>query len=152
MAAAPMTQPAEIKPVAVPGPEDSSDFLCPEHLLPGLGGHKIGDFWQWAYSDLLSNRNRSVLVEYFVGVALGVVEKPRVEWDAVDLRYRGFSIEVKSSAYCQSWPQKKTFTDSVQYSQGDLLGSRDRRAQGRADSLVRCLYLLRSHRETDRPG
>jgi hypothetical protein len=107
MVDAPMTQPAESKPVAVPGPEDSSGFLCPGHLLPGLGGHKIGDFWQWAYSDLLSNRNRSVLAEYFVGVALGVVEKPRVEWDAVDLRYRGVNIEVKSSAHCQSWPQKK---------------------------------------------
>src|SRR5580692_8545160 len=39
-----MTQPADTKPVAVPGPEDSSDFFRPEHLLPGLGGHKIGDF------------------------------------------------------------------------------------------------------------
>lgn len=103
----PMTQPAEIKPVAVPGPEDSSDLLRPEHLLPGLGGPKVADFWQWAYSDLLSNRNRSILAEYFVSVALGVVKKARVEWDAVDLRYRGFRIEVKSSAHCQSWPQKK---------------------------------------------
>jgi hypothetical protein len=107
MTAAPMTQHAEIKPAAHPGPEDSSELLRPEHLLPGLGGPKIGDFWQWAYSDLLSNRNRSILAEYFIGVALGVVEKPRVEWDAVDLRYRGFGIEVKSSAHCQSWHQKR---------------------------------------------
>lgn len=31
---------------------------------------------------------------------------PRIEWDAVDLRYRGRKIEVKSSAYCQSWFKK----------------------------------------------
>ena len=42
-----------------------------------------------------------------VGVALGVLDKPRVEWDAVDLRYNGHQIEVKSSAYCQSWIQEK---------------------------------------------
>ena len=47
-------------------------------------------------------------------MALGVVDEPRVEWDAVDLRYDGFKIEVKSSAYCQSWFQRKPST--VQFS------------------------------------
>jgi hypothetical protein len=82
-------------------------FLYPNEPIPGLNGRTVGDFWQWAYSDILSNRNRSIFAEFMVGVALGVVEKPRVEWDAVDLRYGGFKIEVKSSAYCQSWFQKK---------------------------------------------
>src|ERR1035437_2209122 len=75
--------------------------------IPGLDGRTVGDFWQWGYSDILSNRNRSIFAEFMVGVALGVVEKPRVRWDAVDLRYAGFKIEVKSAAYIQSWPQKK---------------------------------------------
>ena len=47
-------------------------------------------------------------------MALGVVDKPRVEWDAADLCYRGFKIEVKSSADCQSWRQEKPST--IQFS------------------------------------
>jgi hypothetical protein len=86
---------------------DPTAFRGGEDPIPGLDGRNVGDFWRWAYSDLLSNRNRSIFAEYIVGVALGVVDKPRVEWDAVDLRYDGFRIEVKSSAYCQSWYQYK---------------------------------------------
>ncbi len=56
-------------------------------------------------SDLLSNRNRSIFAEFLVGAALGVLDKPRVEWDAFDLIYQGKKIEVKSSAYLQSWQQ-----------------------------------------------
>jgi hypothetical protein len=63
---------------------------------------------------VLSNRNRSVFAEFMVGVALGVTDQPRVEWDAVDLRYGGSKIEVKSSAYCQSWFQNKPST--IQFS------------------------------------
>jgi hypothetical protein len=51
--------------------------------------------------------NRSTFAEHLVGLALGVVDKPRVEWGAVDLLYGKFKIEVKSSAYWQSWFQKK---------------------------------------------
>ena len=39
-----------------------------------------------------------------------VLDHPRVEWDACDLRYRGKNIEVKASAYLQSWPQKRPST------------------------------------------
>jgi hypothetical protein len=34
---------------------------------------------------------------------LGVVDAPRVEWDAVDLRYSDYKIEVKAAGYVQSW-------------------------------------------------
>ena len=54
--------------------------------ITGLEQITVGDFWRWAYSDLLSNRNRSIFAEYIVGVALGIVDNPRVEWDSVDLR------------------------------------------------------------------
>ena len=67
----------------------------------------IGDFWSWAYSDILSNRNRSVFAEFLVASALGITDNPRIEWDAVDLRYQDISIEVKSAAYIQSWKQEK---------------------------------------------
>lgn len=65
----------------------------------------ILDFWQWAYSDVLSNGTRSVFAEFLVGTALGVLDKPRLEWDAVDLRYQGYGIEVKATGYVQSWSQ-----------------------------------------------
>ncbi|MBD2081661.1 hypothetical protein [Leptolyngbya sp. FACHB-17] len=67
----------------------------------------VQNFWAWAYSDILSNRNRSIFAEFLVAAALGLTHQPRIEWDAVDLRYCGRKIEVKSSAYIQSWQQKK---------------------------------------------
>jgi len=63
-------------------------FLNHDHPIPGLDGRTVGDFWQWAYSDILSNRNRSIFAEFIVGVALGAVVRPRIEWDAADLCYR----------------------------------------------------------------
>lgn len=81
------------------------DKLCPTTPIPALEGLTVGDFWSWAYSDLLSNQNRGVFAEFLVGTALGVVDKPRVEWDGCDLIYRGHKIEVKASGFLQSWQQ-----------------------------------------------
>lgn len=66
-------------------------------------------FWTWACSDLLSNAMRGVLAEYLVGLALGCVDgTTRLEWDATDLcTADGLRVEVKSSAYLQSWEQKR---------------------------------------------
>lgn len=75
--------------------------------IPGLSGLTVGDFWSWAYSDILNNVVRSTFAEFLVASALGLLDTPRVEWDAVDLHYRGKGIEVKSSAYVQSWSQEK---------------------------------------------
>ncbi len=72
-----------------------------------LLGVTVGDFWSWAYSDILSNTDRAVFAEFVVGTALGVTDAPRVEWDAVDLRYGEKTIEVKSSAYVQSWHREQ---------------------------------------------
>jgi hypothetical protein len=70
-----------------------------------LGIHLL-DFWQWASSDLVSNALRGVLAEYLVACALGVAEGARSEWDACDLvTPDGVLVEVKSSAYLQSWHQ-----------------------------------------------
>jgi hypothetical protein len=79
-----------------------------------------------------------------VGVALGVVDKPRVEWDAVDLRYGGYKIEVKSSAYCQSWFQNKPST--IQFSIRRAVfwnpetGAYEGEAVRSADVYVFCLH------------
>ncbi|RPK61828.1 hypothetical protein EES43_14965 [Streptomyces sp. ADI96-02] len=67
----------------------------------------LGDFWQWACSDLVDSTMRGVLAEYIVDTALGSVDSTRVEWDTVDVRTpEGCRVEVKSAAYLQSWAQK----------------------------------------------
>lgn len=66
------------------------------------------EFWQWSQSDLLNNTLRGVLAEFIVAKALGVEDKCRIEWDSYDLLSpSGLKIEVKSSAYLQSWTQTK---------------------------------------------
>ena len=80
--------------------------LNPAHPISGLENHTVSDYWSWAYSDILTNTNRSVFAEYLVGAALGVLDTPRIEWDRYDLFYREVGIEVKSSAYVQSWYQE----------------------------------------------
>lgn len=71
-------------------------------------GPSLLEFWSWAFSDLVNNAMRGVLAEYIVGVALQCVDHWRREWNATDLRTaQGWRIEVKSSAYLQSWPQTK---------------------------------------------
>lgn len=82
-------------------------LLRPEETIPGLDPATIGDFWSWAYSDLQSNTIRPLFAEYLVGRCLGLLFQPRLEWDHVDFTYLGKKIEVKSSAYVQTWPQRK---------------------------------------------
>ncbi|MUL34818.1 hypothetical protein [Gloeocapsopsis dulcis] len=76
-------------------------------------GIKLLNFWQWSSSDLLSNTLRGRLAEFLVASALGVASGTRVEWDAIDVvSPSGVKVEVKSSAYLQSWrgrPSRITF-------------------------------------------
>lgn len=67
------------------------------------------DFWRWSVSDLVSNATRGILAEFIVGTAIGIdMRVLRDEWDAYDLITKdGIKIEVKSSAYIQSWGQNK---------------------------------------------
>jgi len=67
--------------------------LSSETKISGLNAKTITDFWSWAYSDVLNNVNRSVFAEWLVATALGLTDKPRVEWDAVDLRFQCKGIE-----------------------------------------------------------
>jgi hypothetical protein len=132
---------------------EGTGFHNYDELLPGLEGRTVGDFWRWAYSDVRSNRNRSIFAEYMVGVALGVVDKPRVEWDSVDLVYHDFKIEVKSSAYCQSWFQKKLST--IRFSINKAIfwnsstGANEGEATRSAGIYVFCLYPERDKSKTD---
>jgi hypothetical protein len=73
--------------------------LNPSQPIAGLSGATVGDFWAWAYSDVLSNLNRSMFAEFLVGSALGETSRPRVEWDCVDFRFRNRTVKVKTSGY-----------------------------------------------------
>lgn len=79
----------------------------PFHDVGRTLGFTVGDFWSWSSSDLLSNALRGRVAEFLVAKALGVDEGVRNEWDAFDLTSKtGVTIEVKSSAYVQSWAQR----------------------------------------------
>ena len=74
------------------------------------GGVLIGatllDYWRWSGSELLSNVWRGVLAEFLIARALDGTHEPRVEWAPWDLQTRsGVTVEVKSAAYWQAWPQ-----------------------------------------------
>lgn len=79
--------------------------LRPDQAIPGTAELTIGDYWSWAYSDIMSNTRRGEFAEFLVASALGVIGQPRVGWDSVDVRYQGQGIEVKCSAYLQTWYQ-----------------------------------------------
>jgi hypothetical protein len=65
------------------------------------------DFWRWAFSDLRENTTRGILAEYLVAKAVGDERDLRIGWDNFDVRaIDGTTIEVKCSAYLQSWRQR----------------------------------------------
>lgn len=118
--------------------------LSPFNKLKGLGQLTLADFWSWAYSDLLSNRNRAVLAEFIVGATLAVLDSPRLEWDAVDLIYQGKTIEVKSAAFLQSWqqdrPSRIVFDISQKISWFASSNTWSKVPVRAADCFVFCLY------------
>lgn len=71
--------------------------------------YSLLDFWRWSASDILSNAMRGRFAEFIVGSAIDLdIQQLRHEWAAYDLRSKeGIEIEVKSSAYLQSWQQVK---------------------------------------------
>ncbi|MEI3453818.1 MAG: hypothetical protein V8Q91_10525 [Bilophila wadsworthia] len=71
------------------------------------GEHSLQDFWAWAFSDLVSNTERGKLAEYLVAKAMGCGTQISQTWESYDLLSpEGIKIEVKTSAYIQSWKQK----------------------------------------------
>ena len=72
-------------------------------------GFDLAEFWRWSVSDLVSNATRGILAEFIVARAIGMDSCcVRDEWGACDLIMAGdVKIEVKSTAYVQSWYQKR---------------------------------------------
>jgi len=66
------------------------------------------DFWRWCVSDLMSNATRGIFAEFIVATAAKInLNEVRDEWGAFDLITSDeIKIEVKSSAYLQTWVQK----------------------------------------------
>ncbi len=80
--------------------------------LHGAGARPEADllaFWRWSVSDLVSNLTRGRFAEFIVAQAVGIsTDGVREEWDAFDLLTSdGVRIQVKSSAYIQSWAQRE---------------------------------------------
>lgn len=72
--------------------------------------HTLLEYWSWAHSDIASNAERGKLAEYIVHCAVHSKTACRTEWDAYDiLSEEGIKIEVKSSAYLQTWRQDRFF-------------------------------------------
>jgi hypothetical protein len=69
----------------------------------------LNEFWRWAGSDLVDNTFRGWLAEFIVASALGLTEGIRDSWGVHDLIMTSpkLTIQVKCSAYLQSWLQGK---------------------------------------------
>ena len=81
-------------------------FTCSFTTLPQ---RILKDFWSWNSSDLLNNTLRGALAEYIVAMALGIeLTYAREDWSEYDLVTSDrIKVEVKCSAYLQSWEQNK---------------------------------------------
>ena len=78
-----------------------------EEIVCDQKNQTLLNLWRWAYSDLIGNTERGIIVEYLVALACGIDHKPRISWDAYDMQLEnGIKIEVKSTGYLQTWKQK----------------------------------------------
>lgn len=82
--------------------------LTGDERLPA--GASVSDFWRWIGSDLVGNTTRGIFAEYLVGLAVGrftgnEADGVRDEWALQDIVVDDVSIEVKASAYLQTWGQ-----------------------------------------------
>ena len=117
--------------------------LAPGERIPELDGVTVGDFWAWAYSDILENTAREIFAEYLVGNALGVVKGVRPSgWGTFDLRYGDRNIEVKSSSYLQSWHQTALSVIRFDVAEHDRLGPGNQYLEGGAHAFSGLLCVL----------
>jgi len=112
----------------------------------------VGDFWQWAYSDLQQNNIRGILAEFIVAKALGIPLNVRDTWDDYDLEtLDGFKIEVKSGAYLQSWAQRSlskiTFTGLCGQEWNHKENCRGGNPKYRADIYIFAVQIAKSHED-----
>ena len=117
-------------------------------------GAAVQDYWAWVSSDLLGNTDRGMLAEYLVALDLGVATGARYGWDAYDLvTTGGIKVEVKSSAYVQTWYQERYSTISFGIAPHEAWDPKtnkvDRTVRRRADVYVFCVLAHRDQRSID---
>ena len=118
-------------------------------------GATLLDFWRWSASDLLGNALRGQLAEFLVAVALRIpLADARQEWTSWDLTTpEGIRVEVKSSAYLQSWHQSKpsVITFSIAESKGwdPATNAYANAVQRQAQVYVFCLFAQRDKAAAD---
>lgn len=81
-----------------------------DKLIAENGSHiaNVLDFWKWAYSNVLDNAERGIFAEYLVSIAVNSCAKARENWAKYDvISEEGITIEVKTSAFIQTWGQEK---------------------------------------------
>lgn len=104
---------------------------------------KLNDFWRWSGSNLLNNTYRGMLAEFLVARALSLDSITRAEWELYDLLYGSTRIEVKSSAYIQSWEQETLSSPRFDIHQSITNGKR------MSDIYVFCLLNEKNRDEID---
>lgn len=116
----------------------------PEEPIPGVSGKTIGDFWIWAYSDVLENVQRAIYAEFLVACALDLADEVRIGWRSYDLRYRDQRVEVKAAAYVQSWattrPSRISFGVGKRLEMDDLTAAFGTTPARYADAWVFALF------------
>lgn len=113
-------------------------------LNSGDDAYTLRDFWAWAYSDLIGNTERGRLAEFIVAMALGIIEDISVSWDKYDLLSKeGIRVEVKTSAYLQSWSQqnlsKISFGIQPTYGWDSITNEYDAEQKRQSDVYVFCV-------------
>jgi hypothetical protein len=79
-----------------------------EPFLNAACSATLSNFWAWAYSDLMGNTERGKIAEYIISLAMRCANGVSENWGTFDvLSPENIKIEVKTSAYLQSWAQKK---------------------------------------------
>jgi hypothetical protein len=62
------------------------------------------EFWRWAFADLCDDDIKGWFAEWLIGLLLGLPQTRRISWgDSDHVTPEGVRIEVKASAYWQSW-------------------------------------------------
>lgn len=114
------------------------------------------EFWRWNSSNLLNNTLRGVFAEFIVATALDIdLTDVHSDWASYDLKDNdGRRIEVKSSAYLQSWfaenqPEKRS---KIIFSISPALEWSDNECKYRDDSYERHsdVYVFCHYTCTDR--
>ena len=115
----------------------------------------LSDFWRWSVSDILSNATRGRFAEFIVATATNIdITIVRDEWSEYDLVTPGkIKLEIKSSAYLQSWAQKKL--SAISYSTkahrfDNITGKHNETPKRHADVYVFCL-LHHENKQTVNP-